>query len=181
MAYSVTKLILKKFLELGEIYIDAFFPKKYSCANISRQIFGLDSRRGSSPPTSTRTFSSIMSRLKKQGLIATKQKSGRTFWALTSSGKATAKKFHLFDIPPADGITRLVIFDVPEKPKGKRHLLRAELRSCNYKPLQKSVWKGENPLPEDFLEFLDKLSLAKYVHIFEVTKYGTLQNPHKYS
>ena len=78
-------------------------------------------------------------------------------------------------VPPSDGIMRLVIFDIPEKERKKRRALRAELISFNFSQLQKSVWAGENPLPEDFLSFLDELNLKNKVHIFSVRKHGTLQ------
>ena len=73
-----------------------------------------------------------------------------------------------------DGITRLVIFDIPEKERRKRNILRVELVTYDFKMLQKSVWIGATPLPEDFIHKLDKLNLKNKVHIFSVQEYGTL-------
>lgn len=78
--------------------------------------------------------------------------------------------------PPSkpDGIQRLVIFDIPEAMRAKRQAIRAELVSCGYQQLQKSVWLGEKPLSNDFIELLEALDAKPYVHIFSVRKTGTL-------
>jgi len=40
--------------------------------------------------------------------------------------------------------------------------------------LQKSLWIGSNKIPEEFIEDLKEWKIIEYVHIFEVTKKGTL-------
>ena len=73
-----------------------------------------------------------------------------------------------------DGITRLVVFDIPERERKKRDTLRAELIGYGFEGLQRSVWIGHRPLPADFIEFLDSLNLKNKVHIFSVRESGTL-------
>lgn len=168
-----TRFILEKILEIGEVTIDAFFPKKYSYARFSRNLFGLDG----APKTNLQTFSSIVSRLKRQGLVTGKRRSGKMHWSITLKGKRWINSRHKrpLRILERDEVQRLVIFDVPERERKKRDILRAELVSCNFQQLQKSVWMGYNPLPEDFFELLDALQLKNNVHIFSVHNKGTLE------
>ncbi|OHA09099.1 MAG: hypothetical protein A3B37_00965 [Candidatus Sungbacteria bacterium RIFCSPLOWO2_01_FULL_59_16] len=74
----------------------------------------------------------------------------------------------------ADGQKRLVCFDIPERDRAKRQWLRGELIVCGYRQLQKSVWIGEIPLPQDFIEALDALELRGRVHVLRVESEGTL-------
>ncbi len=76
---------------------------------------------------------------------------------------------------PPDGIARIVAFDIPERERKKRDTIRAELVTYNFKQLQKSVWIGYNPLPEDFTELLNGLHLRDEVHIFSVLEKGTIE------
>ncbi len=73
-----------------------------------------------------------------------------------------------------DGVERLVIFDIPEKERRKRDAIRLELAAAGYRQLQKSVWHGNKPLPEDFLELVDALELRSRLRVFSVREKGTL-------
>lgn len=170
MRPRITKLILEKILELGVIYINAFFPPNYSYTKSSRRLLGLDSYPNIKPST----LSAILSRLKKQGLVARKGTRKKYSWEITTKGCDWLDKQKPATIPPKDDITRLVIFDIPERERKKRDTIRAELVSANFQKLQKSVWVGYNPLPEDFINMLDELNLKDKVHIFSVREKGTL-------
>ena len=67
------------------------------------------------------------------------------------------------------------MFDIPEKEKWKRVWLREVLGLCGFKMLQRSVWAGKNKIPEEFLADLRNFNMLEYVHIFEVSKKGTLK------
>ena len=171
---TLTWLILEKLAELGEGTLDAFLPPQYPEAALARMFLGLDSKR----KISRRTFSSILSRLKTQGLVERSGTKRRTQWRITGQGSEWLKdKDMLIKIPAPrdDGIGRLVIFDVPEYARKKRDAIRVELVSANFKQLQKSVWIGYHPLPQDFLILLDELNLRDNVHIFSIRQEGTLQ------
>ena len=97
-------------------------------------------------------------------------------WHLTPNGKQ-----HLQDraskkngARKSDGITRLVIFDIPEQERKKRDTVRAELIGCGFRSLQKSVWIGEYPITQDFITLIDDLKLGGKVHIFSIREHGTL-------
>lgn len=169
---SVTRIILEKMKELGIITLDSFFPKKYIRTRPARKLFGLDT----SPAISPRTLASILSRLKREGIIARVREKGKSAWRLTPKGQNRIKILYqpLIRIPQKDGIERIVIFDIPEQERRKRDKIRAELISYDFRRLQKSVWTGESPLPSEFISLLDDLQLKNKVHIFTIAKRGTL-------
>lgn len=168
---TLTRFILEKIGEAGALYFDAFFPRGYSYTDISRQFFGADKY----PKANQATVSSLLSRLKREGLVDRRRYKGKDAWVLTKRGIVRLKDDVIADVPASDGISRLVIFDIPERERKKRDAVRAELIGCNFKRLQKSVWIGDNPLPEDFIAFVDELRLKGKLHIFSIREQGTIR------
>ena len=170
---SISKFILERIAEVGEGMLDAFLPRKYPEARMTRHILGLDSRRH----VSRRTFSTILSRLKKDGFVERSGKTRSALWHLTDKGKQYLKKESIVILNPAkkeDKVGRLVIFDIPEQERKKRDRIRYELVCADFKQLQKSVWIGYHPLPQDFFAILDDLYLKGKVHIFSIQNEGTM-------
>ncbi|MEK9174882.1 MAG: hypothetical protein AAB725_02845 [Patescibacteria group bacterium] len=167
---SITKLILEKINEAGEITLEIIFPRHRAESRVWRQMLGFPTSYEFSP----RTFSAILSRLKSQGLVVKKGNHGKSLWSLTKKGSDLLIDEISAGLPQEDGLMRLVIFDVPESERGKRDLMRTELVACGYNQLQKSVWVGYRPLPERFIKNLDDLKLKDKVEIFSVNKKGTL-------
>ena len=96
-------------------------------------------------------------------------------WHITEDGKRRIQEaVSTEELPLPDGVTRIVIFDIPERERKKRDTLRTELAGCAFKQLQKSVWVGDRPLPVSFIELLDGLKLKNKVHIFSVKEHGTM-------
>lgn len=175
MKSSVRRIILEKICEFGMITADAFFPKKYPWAALSRPLFGLDSHSH----VSRDTISSTLSRLVREGLVRRSGARVNARWRITREGKrwlADRPAKIERTLPQQDGIVRLAVFDIPERERKKRDRLRVELVACGFTPLQKSVWIGERPLPQEFIEFLDELDLKNKVHLFSVRERGTLPN-----
>lgn len=168
---TLTRFILEKIGEAGWLYFDAFFPRQYSYARISRQFFGIDAY----PEAKPRTISALLVRLRREGLVARRKREGKDAWVLTKRGVGRLKRDIVAPVPVSDGISRLVIFDIPERERRKRDTIRAELIACNFTRLQKSVWMGDNPLPEDFITLVDNLRLKGKLHIFSIRGKGTLQ------
>lgn len=176
---QLRRLILEKIFELGDVVLDSFFPAKYPEARLWRDL--LDA--GPSYKFSKPTFSSILSQLRKEGFVARKNSRKYAIWAITAKGADFLERNKGKNIsmavkirkPVKDGIMRIVSFDIPEKQRKKRRWIREELLGLGYKCLQKSVWVGFSPLPEDFFEDLDLLLLRNHIHVFSVNKKGTLQ------
>jgi hypothetical protein len=133
-------------------------------------------------------LSKILSKLKKEGIVDNK-KWGH--WSLTRRGRQKLKLFseqYQLEIWKEKIYTQLkqkinksdkkeqilIIFDIPEEIKNKRHWLRMILRSLNFKPLQKSVWIGNRKLPPAFIEAISDLRLLPYIEVFTINNKGTI-------
>lgn len=160
---------MEKLAEAGKLAVDGLFPPNRVEGRVWRELFGLPAGY----VFSKRNVSAGLSRLRNQGLV--KRVGGKRYavWLLTGRGE---KKVRTYQVEPAkpDGIPRLVMYDIPEKDRRKRDLLRSELAACQYQQLQKSVWLGYCPLPEEFIENLKSLDLKDRVHIVGINKTGTL-------
>lgn len=127
--------------------------------------------------------------LKKGGLVEErqKQKSGKKFFILTNNGREklfrlkqrSREKLPEVSYPKESGDKFdkfvIVIFDIPEKERGKRDWLRFALNNMGLKMVQKSVWMGKIKIPREFLGDLLKLKLLDFVEIFEISKTGSLE------
>lgn len=104
-------------------------------------------------------------RLQKKGLVAKNKK----YYHLTSLGLEMVKIFQ--EQKPEkkwDGRWRLVVFDIPEKERGWRDWLRYQLAVFDYKPLQKSVFIGQQPLNEDIYNEIIERKLDSYIRLLTV-------------
>jgi len=123
---------------------------------------------------SRRSFSVLLSRLRSEGLVERRGSRRYARWTLTRAGRDYRSSAADSPTPNRDGVRRLVIFDIPEHEKPKREAIRRELIRIGYEQFQKSVWMGEFPLPADFVEFIQERNLQNKVHIFSVSKPGTI-------
>lgn len=114
---------------------------------------------------SRKTVSVALSRLKRKGLVTGSGPRKKTLWKITSAGRQHFSKMDGDRLPPKDGKTRLVVFDIPEEERSKRTWLRRRLLACGYFPIQKSVWAGERMLPEKLRQELKTMGIAQCVHI----------------
>lgn len=171
---SLTRCILEKINEAGELTLESLLPRGRAESKIWRSILDLPGDY----EFSHHTFSTILSRLKNQGLVAKKGIHRKTMWVLSGKGK-TKLDNDLSEAeigpPKSDGVPRLVVYDIPEVEKRKREWLRSALVSCGYSHLQRSVWLGYCPLPEKFIRKIHELGLRSKVHIVSVYKSGTLE------
>lgn len=125
-----------------------------------------------------RKFIVLVSKMKKQGLI----KNENNNWILTNEGTAKLKKLREIFLrkkvyeKQEENIAKIISFDVPENRKKYREWLRSTLKQLGFRMLHKSVWVGNNKLPEEFLLDLKNFNLLNCVEIVGVTKSGTLKN-----
>ncbi|MBI4084964.1 MAG: hypothetical protein HY432_00435 [Candidatus Liptonbacteria bacterium] len=110
-----------------------------------------------------------LSRLKKKGFVENK----RGLWQITKAGRTyLTNKIPLFPehskkVSKSMPKNIVVSFDIPEKFRHKRNWLRLELSYLGFEMLQKSLWLGPAPLPEEFADSLRKLQLLPHVKFFE--------------
>lgn len=87
---------------------------------------------------------------------------------LTEKGKEKALSYQLLDIKikrPAvwDRKWRVVLFDVPEKKKTKREILRMHLRNLNFFEFQKSVFVHPFDCHDEIEYIIEYYKLRRYV------------------
>lgn len=128
-------------------------------------------------------FYSLLNKLKNEGLIQkNKTRNKKTIWAITKKGleklylksKDKSVDNDLSYQKEPDNTWKVIIFDVPERERRKRHWLRTALFSLGFSLLQQSVWIGKNKIPEKFLSDLNKRDMISYVHIFEINRAGSI-------
>ncbi len=134
--------------------------------------------------TKRRTLSTTLSRLRREGLVERTGAKKNGLWSVTRKGlrafraasvQKDKREMTGFTPSPSDGKIRLVAFDVPERWRKKRDWIRECLAACHFELLQKSVWIGTRPLPEDFIQEIDKRNLGSCVHIVSLSEKGTLE------
>ena len=177
---SLTKTVLAHLAENSPLLIDVLIPR-HPRSRLARALIGLDDRRYSSVKTAKHTVSTLLCRLRKEGLVASTGSTRSTEWTITAEGKrklqeTSQKTFTITDseLPPEDNIVRLVSFDIPETQRKKRDWLRTTLVACDYDVLHKSVFIGKRPLPEGVIEEIRMLNLMPYVHIAGLDRNGTM-------
>ena len=112
--------------------------------------------------------SNTLSRLKSRGLIARSGSRKKAVWRITKPGRQHFKAKFLDEsaLPPDDGKIRLVVFDVPEKERGKRDWLRTRLLTCEYSPFQKSVWIHPFECKKELDLISEYLGMSPYTMMF---------------
>src|SRR3989344_6891953 len=82
-AATLSRLILECLAEFGEVALSSFFPAKYPEARIWRALLGLDERYR----FRRESFSTLLWRLKIQGLVARSGRKRESRWRLTGEGR----------------------------------------------------------------------------------------------
>lgn len=105
-------------------------------------------------------------RLEKKRLI----KRNKNNFILTFLGLKYFAKIREMEIKREqwDGKWRILMFDIPEKFKKERVWLRRELYGLEYKSLQKSVFIGKFPIPEDLFKEFIRRRLRNYINLITV-------------
>jgi len=116
------------------------------------------------------TMRVTLSRLKRKGYVENKKGT----WQITKAGRAyLAKKIssafptHSKRIIKQQPKSIIISFDIPETHKNKRDWLRIELSCLGFEMLQRSVWLGPSPIPQEFIDSLHKLQILQYIKFFE--------------
>lgn len=189
---SLTEIILDGLQEGVETSVDLFDIILSSYPNPYRRIrkqgrllrdknFSFD-KKWSESYLQRKRFNTLLSKLKHDGLVVTVTKDNKNVrWKITRKGSARRAQNHLrlpsFEFPAMEKKFRSVVivsYDIPEKYKRERGWIRRMLISLDFSLVHKSVWLGQRPLPEELIRELKERALLEYVHIFEISKSGTL-------
>ncbi len=71
--------------------------------------------------------------------------------------------------PERDGVWKLVIFDIPEKQKKVRIVLRAKLKQLHFKKWQNSIWISPYRLGEEIENEFNELGKRYFVRLIKTT------------
>lgn len=117
-------------------------------------------------------FQKSLQRLRKRNLIFGERRGKRVIFALTDKGTKEAKtiklKLEMAKRNKWDGKWRIIIFDIPEKLRGKRDFLRQELNHFGFMQLQRSVWGYPYKLPQEFVDLWKDTGIFQHCIILEV-------------
>ena len=81
--------------------------------------------------------------------------------------KAFMAKIKTFNEKDWDGKWRLVSYDIPEKKRAVRDLLRYRLKEFGFTKLQNSVWKSKIDCAVQLRMFIDDMGIGKWVKVIE--------------
>jgi len=128
--------------------------------NRSKFFYQLEKRR----KINRRSVSSIISRAKGTGYLQEVEKKGEKFLSITAKGKIKILKYLVKDKKMAwDGQWRVLFFDIPEKYRKKRDILRTKLRELDFKKYQLSVWISPYDFTDEIQLLIDRLEIFPYV------------------
>lgn len=77
-----------------------------------------------------------------------------------------------------DGKWRILVFDIPEKRKRERQLLRYELCGCGFRRMQKSVWISPHQIDSSFIDRVN--AIGKLGGNIEFVVAESISNEQKY-
>lgn len=149
--------------------LEEFLKPQFKYKGMSVNMFGLPSFRAK---CSKSTFSNEFSRLKRENFI---EKDGE-YLRITKKGQEYVKRkqdnLSMFSLsfPKDSPKNLLVMYDIPEEKKAEREWFRFHLKKFGYEMIQRSVWVGPSPLPEDFLNYLKEIKLKSCIKTFKLTK-----------
>ncbi|MBU1032186.1 hypothetical protein KKE03_04695 [Patescibacteria group bacterium] len=123
-------------------------------------------------PVKKSLLSQAIKRLREQGLVELISDKELTF-RLTDSGKDKALwKKMAFEDTKWDGKWRLVIWDIPEKRRLARDLLRFKLKQLGFVQWQKSVWATKKNCIKILRDFIKRVGIEDWVMVIESDNVG---------
>lgn len=124
---------------------------------------------------SYKDFYNILYRLDSQELIQKVNDAGRLRIKISGEGERLLSRAK----PQADGIWKLVIFDIPEKQKYVRTILRAKLKALHFKKWQNSIWVSPYALDPEIEDELKNLAKKFFVRLIKTTQINETQDLEK--
>ena len=165
---SIASAILVSLEEAGDDFLRSL-PSSYPSFKLMKDLFGIQGYGYNLIKDSTLQVN--MYRLFQKGLIAKDPK--QKIYYLTPKGQKAAMEIKSRYVQQVsdkswDGKFRIFVFDIPEKKKGWREAIRRELVISQFRQMQKSVYIGKYPLPEDFYQELEDNNILQHIFLLTV-------------
>ncbi|MEA3295911.1 MAG: hypothetical protein U9Q27_02105 [Patescibacteria group bacterium] len=148
-----------------DVFLEELFDN-YPGFQIMKAMFGHNKRK----KFDKKIIKVNISRLEKQGLI---RKTENKKFQLTAEGEemiAYIKNRYSILNKKWDKKIRVVVFDIPERERHFRKWFRTELGLLLFKQLQKSVYVGKYPIPDDLYQDIIKNKFFNNIHIFTINE-----------
>lgn len=118
-----------------------------------------------------RALSQSLHQLRYRGAVETKKVDGRLAVRLTEGGWRRARLMRITRITACcdPGKYCLVVFDIPEKHRRVRDIIRGFLKECGFKQLQKSVWKCDRDVASAVASLVKDLKIEEWVTVMNGT------------
>ncbi|MFH1462217.1 MAG: CRISPR-associated endonuclease Cas2 [bacterium] len=169
MKENLTKKILMGLLFTGAVMIAATSP--YFIVNIARHYI----KRKEYKSYNKRKIAQAFSNLKKNRLVILKEKGDKIIVELTEKGKRRLKEYQFDDLQITNPKTwdhkwRIIIFDIPDKKRVARNVLRDKLKKLGFFQLQKSVWVHPFPCENEIQLVAEIFQVTPFVNIILAEK-----------
>ena len=112
-----------------------------------------------------------INRLEKQGLIEKRKKQKRLYYAVTEQGRKYRFPKKIEHERRTDGLSTVIIFDIPETMSRQRTVYRRFLQHNNYALLQKSVMISPKKFSKDIVELMEELKVRPYITVLSSKVY----------
>ncbi len=114
---------------------------------------------------SYKAFYNTVYRLIEQGYLVRRDTLHGMTLFINEEGTKLINRFN----PEKDGVWKLVIFDIPEKQKYVRVVLRAKLKSLHFKKWQNSIWVSPYALDDEIESELNELAKKFFVRLIKTS------------
>lgn len=116
-----------------------------------------------------------LKRAKDRGWIIVAEKQGKKFLKLTEKGVLEILYRKLRRLPKPtkrqwDGTWWMALFDIPEKGRAERDIIRRTLCAAGFYRLQKSVYVYPREIPSELLAYLNAKKLMPYIRFVHVDR-----------
>lgn len=128
--------------------------------------------KGYDRPLKKSVLAQALKRLREGGLVELIDNK-QLIYRLTDSGRDRAlwEKMKISD-SEWDGKWRLVIWDIPEKRRVARDLLRYKLKQLGFERFQKSVWACKKNCTKELRDFINRVGIEDWVMVLESDDIG---------
>lgn len=106
-------------------------------------------------------------RLEQAGYLERIERGDKVLYRLTDGGRRRVNRY-VFSKKKWDGKWRMVVFDIPEKRRRARVVLRERLLELGFRQFQESVWIGPFDVLEEVRDLRDEYRIQDYVKLLTV-------------
>lgn len=112
------------------------------------------------------TYYKTLKNLESHGFVKKIRRNYVNYYSLTTTGRELLHK-KINKVRRSDGLSTIVIFDIPEDKSKQRTLFRRYLQQNDFILLQKSVFISPNQIQPELKEVIKELKLDNFVTVID--------------